>query len=133
MVQSDVRIADPRASAAARRMQAQIETTAAETQGSAALVDAVMNPRAWTSELILVRPETVIRWRKGKFREFWSRMSSGRLGRPPIPGEHIDFIRQISSNHPEYGKDRIALELEVKFGIRHACSTIRRYMVKKRA
>jgi putative transposase len=26
----------------------------------------------------------------------------------------------------------IALELEVKFGIRHACSTVRRYMVKRR-
>jgi hypothetical protein len=26
--------------------------------------------RDWTSELILVRPETVIRWRKNKFREF---------------------------------------------------------------
>jgi hypothetical protein len=29
----------------------------------------------WTSELILARPETVIRWRKRKFREFWSRQA----------------------------------------------------------
>jgi transposase InsO family protein len=54
------------------------------------------------------------------------------LGRPAIPEEHIDFIRRISSDHPEYGEDRIALELEVKFGIRHASSTVRRYMVKRR-
>jgi putative transposase len=89
--------------------------------------------RDWTSELILVRPETVVRWRKRKFPEFWSRLSQGRPGRPPIPGEHIEFIRRISSDHPEYGEDRIALELEVKFGIRHACSTVRRYMVKRAA
>jgi hypothetical protein len=88
--------------------------------------------RDWTSELILVRPETVIRWRKRKFREFWRTMSQGRSGRPPISSAHIAFIRRISSDHPEYGEDRIALELAVKFGIRHASSTVRRYMVKLR-
>ena len=87
--------------------------------------------RDWTSELILVRPETVIRWRNRRFLEFWRRKSQGRPGRPAIPNEHIDFIRRISSDHPDYGEDRIALELEVKFGIRHACSTVRRYMVKR--
>jgi putative transposase len=74
--------------------------------------------RDWTSELILVRPETVIRWRQRKFREFWQRKSQGRSGRPAIANEHIAFIRRISSGYPEYGEDRIALELEVKFGIR---------------
>jgi transposase InsO family protein len=88
--------------------------------------------RDWTSELILVRPETVIRWRERKFREFWWRKSQGRSGRPTIPNEHIEFILRISSDHPEYGEDRIALELGVKFGIRHACSTVRRYMIKRR-
>jgi transposase InsO family protein len=88
--------------------------------------------RDWTSELILVRPETVIRWRKRKFREFWWRKSQRRSGRPAIPKKHIDLIRRISSDHPEYGEDRIALELEVKFGIRHAGSTIRKYIAKRR-
>jgi hypothetical protein len=86
----------------------------------------------WKSELVLVRPEIVIRWRERKFREFWRMKSQGRSGRPPISNEHIDFIRRISSDHPEYGEDRIALELEVKFGICHACSTVRKYMVKRR-
>ena len=89
--------------------------------------------RDWASELILVRPETVIRWRKRKFREFWRKKSQGKPGRPAILQKHIEFIRKISSDHPEYGEDRIALELEVKFGIRHACSTVRRYMVKRRS
>jgi putative transposase len=85
----------------------------------------------WTSELILVRPETVIRWRKRKFREFWRKKSQGKPGRPSIPQKHIEFIRRISLDHPEYGEDRITLELEVKFGIRHACSTVRKYMTKR--
>jgi hypothetical protein len=67
--------------------------------------------RDWTSELIHVRPETVIRWRERKFREFWRRKPQGRSGRSAIANEHIDFIRRISSDHPEYGEDRIDLEL----------------------
>jgi len=86
----------------------------------------------WTSELILVKPEAVIRWRKRKFRECWRKKFQGKPGRPAIPREHIAFIKRISSDHPEYGEDRIALELQVKFGICHARSTIRRYMVKRR-
>ena len=86
----------------------------------------------WASELIFVNPETVIRWRKRKFREFWRKKSQNRPGRPAIFHEHIAFIRRISSDHPESGEDRIALELEVKFGIHHACSAVRRYMVKRR-
>jgi putative transposase len=31
--------------------------------------------RDWTSELILVRPETVIGWRERKYRDFWRRKS----------------------------------------------------------
>jgi putative transposase len=86
----------------------------------------------WKSELILIKPETVIRWRKKKFREFWRKKSQGEPGRPKIPIEHIGFIQRISSDHPEYGEDRIALELEIKFGIRHASSTVRKYMTKRR-
>ena len=59
------------------------------------------------------------------------RVFGTRPGRPRIPWEHINFIRKISSDHPEYGEDRIALELELKFGIHHSSSTIRRYMVKR--
>ena len=62
----------------------------------------------WSSELILVKPETVIRWRKKKFRDFWRRKSQGKAGRPAILRDHIEFIRRISSDHPEYGEDRIA-------------------------
>jgi hypothetical protein len=91
--------------------------------------------RVWRDgklELIMVKPETVIRWRERKFREFWRRRAQGKPGRPAIAHEHIDFIRRISSDHPEYGEDRIALELELKFGTRHASSTVRKYIVKRR-
>ncbi|MFH1131186.1 MAG: integrase core domain-containing protein [Pseudomonadota bacterium] len=51
-------------------------------------------------------------------------------GRPRIPRQHIAFIRRISSDHPEWGEDRIALELKLKLSVDHSASTIRRYMVE---
>ena len=82
----------------------------------------------WKSALVIVKPDTVIRWQKRRFRDFWRRKSAP--GRPRIERQHIEFIRRISGDHPEYGEDRIALELEIKFGIAHSEATIRKYMVK---
>ena len=82
----------------------------------------------WADALIIVKPETVVKWQKKRFRDFWRRKS--KPGRPAIDRQHISFIRRISTDHPEYGEDRIALELEVKFGIKHSTATIRKYMVK---
>ncbi len=84
----------------------------------------------WASELVIVKPETIIRWRKRKFLENWKKKS--KPGRPKIPKEHQAFIRRISSDHPEYGEDRIALELEVKFGIEYSPTTVRKYMAKRK-
>jgi hypothetical protein len=82
----------------------------------------------WRSALIMVQPETVLRWQKRRFRDYWRRKS--RPGRPPIERRHIAFIRRISGDHPDYGEDRIALELEIEFGVCHSPTTIRKYMVK---
>jgi putative transposase len=83
---------------------------------------------AWADALIIVKPDTVMRWQKRRFRDFWRRKS--KPGRPRIDRQHIAFIKRISGDHPEYGEDRIALELEIKFGIKHSPATVRKYMVK---
>jgi len=49
-----------------------------------------------------------------------------------IARTHISLIRRISSDHPEWGEDRIALELKAKLGVEHAASTIRRYMATRK-
>ncbi|MBW2255307.1 MAG: transposase [Deltaproteobacteria bacterium] len=83
----------------------------------------------WKSALVFVKPETVLGWHRAGYREYWRWKSRGRPGRPRIPRRHIAFIRRISSDHPEWGEDRIALELRLKLGVEHSTSTIRRYMV----
>ena len=86
----------------------------------------------WKTPLILVSPETVIRWHRQGFKLYWRRKSRTRkIGRPTIPHAHINFIRRISADHPSWGEDKIYEELDLKFGIKHSTSTIRKYMVKR--
>ena len=88
----------------------------------------------WKTPLIIVRPETVIRWHRQGFKLYWRRKSRTRkIGRPTIPREHIDFIRRMSADNPSWGEDKIFEELDLKFGIKHSTSTIRKYMVKRRS
>jgi len=39
--------------------------------------------------------------------------------RPRIPRTHLSLIGRISFDHPEWGEDRIALELDAKLGVEH--------------
>ncbi len=85
----------------------------------------------WRDALVVVHPETVLRWHREGYQAHWRRRSQKRPGRPTIPRPHIEFIRRISTDHPEWGEDRVALELKLKLGVDHAPSTVRRYMVKR--
>jgi len=88
----------------------------------------------WQSALIVVKPQTVIGWHRQGFKLLWRwRSRPGRLGRPTIPREHIEFIRRMSRDNPTWGEDKIDEELRVKFGIGHSTSTIRKHMVRGRS
>jgi len=85
---------------------------------------------AWDRSLVVVKPDTVIAWHRQGFRLLWRRRSrSAKVGRPRIPREHINFIRRISGDHPDWGGEKIAEELAAKFGIKHSPTTIRQYRV----
>src|SRR5438445_5581799 len=50
----------------------------------------------WRQPLVIVTPETVLRWRRRRFREYWTKLS-GRpaVGRPPVHAQimgPIDFF-----------------------------------------
>jgi len=52
----------------------------------------------WKDVLVIVKPATVIAWRRRKFAEFWAKLSAKRgPGRPPVPEQIQDLIRQMSS------------------------------------
>jgi len=86
----------------------------------------------WRSAPILIQPATVLRWHREGYRRHWRRRCGRMGGRPRIPHSHIRLIRRISSDHAEWGEDRIALELKAKLGVEHAPSTICRYMMTRK-
>jgi hypothetical protein len=88
----------------------------------------------WSDYLVIVKPETVINWEKQRFNRFWFKKSreKGKVGRPRIADQHIEFIRRISGDHPEMGSQKIADELYLKFGITHSPETIRKYRLPRR-
>ena len=86
----------------------------------------------WKESLVIVKPETVIAWRRRKFREHWTNLArSGRTGRPTIPRDVRDLIRRISSANPLWGTPRMQGELG-KIGIDASRSTIDKYRVRRR-
>ena len=66
--------------------------------------------------LAIVRPDTVVRWHRAGFRCYWRWKSRSRPGRPAVPAEIRQLIRQMSGANPLWGAPRINGEL-VKLGI----------------
>ncbi len=82
----------------------------------------------WRSALVVVRPETLIRWHRAGFRLFWKWKS--RPGRPRIPEELRELIRRMALENPLWGQERIANELLLKLGLQVSPRTVRKYMPK---
>jgi hypothetical protein len=60
----------------------------------------------WRWALVVVRPETLIRWHRAGFRRLWRWKS--RPGRPRIPLELRELIRRMARENRSWGQERIA-------------------------
>jgi len=80
----------------------------------------------WRQLLVVVRPETLVRWHRQGFRLFW-RWKSRRPGRPRIPVYLQNLIADMAQA-VTWGEERIAAELLLKLGITISPPTVRRYM-----
>src|SRR6202162_4048861 len=81
--------------------------------------------------LVIIRPETLVRWHRAGFRRYWRWKSCRRGGRPPIETELRALIRRMSIENPLWGAPRIHGEL-LKLGFEVAQSSVAKYMVKRR-
>jgi hypothetical protein len=61
--------------------------------------------------MVMVRPETVVRWHRAGFRRYLRWKSRGRGGRPPISAELRALIRRMSVENALWGAPRIQGEL----------------------
>jgi transposase InsO family protein len=81
----------------------------------------------WKNALIVVKPDTLIRWHRKGFRLFW-RWKSRPKGRPTLPEELKKLIAEMAVANITWGEERIAHELLVKLGVRVSPRTVRKYM-----
>ena len=79
----------------------------------------------------IVRPETIIRWHRTGFRGFWRWKSRRRPGRPKVPLEVRQLIREMSLANPLWGAPRIHGEL-LKLGIDVGQTSVAKYMARRR-
>jgi len=83
----------------------------------------------WKNSLIIIKPETIIKWHRKGFKIYWT-WKSRRKGRPRIETEIIQLIKQMAEDNPQWGIPRIHGEI-LKLGFDVSESTVMRYIPKK--
>jgi putative transposase len=86
----------------------------------------------WRQALVIVSPDTVLRWQRRRFREYWTHLSDRPTGgRPSIDVEIAALVNEIAVANPLWGAPRIHGEL-LKLGIDIAERTVSRLMPNRR-
>src|SRR5262249_35923577 len=84
----------------------------------------------WREVLVIVKPDTVVKWHRQGFKLFWKwKSKSCRAGRPEIDQEIRELIRKMSRENSLLGTPRIQAELHLlSFDV--AESTVAKYRVR---
>jgi transposase InsO family protein len=83
----------------------------------------------WGEGLVIVQPDTVVRWHRSGFRLYWRFISKRGPGRPPVSLELQALIRRFS-NENGWRARKVQAELE-KLGFRIGLATVSRYLPKR--
>jgi transposase InsO family protein len=85
----------------------------------------------WKRALILVQPETVIRWHRAGFKLYWTWLSRHRIrvGRKCVGRELLELIFRMVADNPTWGAPRIHGELKM-LGFDISERTVLRWMTK---
>jgi transposase InsO family protein len=82
----------------------------------------------WRETLLIVQPETVLRWHRKGWKAYWSwRSRRGRSGRRRIPADLRELIRRMARENPLWGQQRIQAEL-AELGYIVCARTVAKYM-----
>src|SRR5436190_12844133 len=82
--------------------------------------------RDWRRHLVVVRPESVIRWHRQAWRLVWRWRSRGPIGRPRLSAEVRELTAGMAPDNPRWGSQRIRGEL-LKLGLVVSKRSIQRY------
>lgn len=81
----------------------------------------------WPETVLLVHPETILRWYRQGFALFWRRRTKQRSGHPRIADNTISLIARMARVNRLWGAERIRGEL-LKLGIRVTKRTIQKHL-----
>ena len=86
----------------------------------------------WAKVLVIVKPDTVVRWHRAGFRRYWTwRNRRLRPGRPCVAPEIRELIRNMCRANPLWGAPRVHGEL-AKLGISISQTAVSKYMIRRR-
>ena len=88
--------------------------------------------REWRTALIVVQPDTVLRWHRQWLRRRWTRRSARvRPGRPSMDATIRTLVSQMAAANPLWGAPRIHGELR-KLGVEVSERTVSRLLRRRR-
>ena len=88
--------------------------------------------KGWRRVLLLVHPDTVVRWQRKRFRRHRAELScrpKGQVGRPPVGKPVSDLIQIMARANPLWRAPRIHGEL-LKLGIKVSERTVSRILLR---
>src|SRR5262245_10527367 len=66
----------------------------------------------WRQALVIVSPDTVLRWQRRRFRDYWTKLSGPPTGRrPAVKAEIKRLVMRMAATNPLWGAPRIHGEL----------------------
>ncbi len=91
----------------------------------AVLLGASAMTGSWREAILLVKPDTILRWHRRAFQLFWRRRSRPKQPRPQprVSRDTVELIRRMAAENRLWGAERIRGEL-LKLGIHVAKRTI---------
>lgn len=86
--------------------------------------------KGWRRTLVVVHPDTVVRWHRQRFSRYWTELSNRsrrKPGRPPIGHQVRELIRTMATANPLWRAPRVHGEL-LTLGIRVSERTVSRIL-----
>ena len=114
-------------------LQRQVKRPLPRPRERVILVGIASRLKSWKQALLIVQPDTMIRWHRDLFKWLWKRKSKSakKPGRKPLLRSVIALIQRMAQKNRTWGAERIRGELQ-KLGIRVAKSTILKYIRRVR-
>jgi putative transposase len=87
--------------------------------------------RSWKQALLILKPETLLRWHRQGFRLLWHLKTRTHRGRPRLSPDLIALLQRIAAENQRWEAERIRGEL-LKLGLPVSKATVQTYLRRVR-